>query len=242
MHDFPYQIVLVHTHAMHRIPITLFIFYLGSLLSACAPPDAPTGAINALPETRPGNFLTTRAWQCDANGYVVTSQAKDSKSLWVFLPGQTTLVPPASDNTDGHFLDDRIDIKMTGLNANLRIDGKTDSCIENRPMSIREDAKLRGVDFWATGNEPPWRLEISAATLILKTGYEKIAHEFSTPTPVTNDADKTARYETSNAREHLTINIEGRRCSDSMSGEEFSTTVKLELDGIQLNGCGQALH
>jgi len=36
------------------------------------------------------------------------------------------------------------------------------NCRNNRAMAICVDAKLRGVDFRAVGNEPGWNLEISA--------------------------------------------------------------------------------
>jgi uncharacterized membrane protein len=227
---------------MHRISTTVLICYAGYLLSACTSSDNPAQTINALPETAPGNFLTTRAWQCDVNGYLVTSRAKDSAGLWVFLPEETLLLPPASADADTHYLDGRVEISFAGLNADLKIAGQTDRCSENRPMSIREDAKLRGVDYWATGNEPPWRLEISPTTLILTTGYEQRTHRFNTPVPLTDEATKITRYDTRNDREHLTIAIEGRQCSDSMSGAAFSTRVTLQLEGTRLSGCGQALH
>jgi uncharacterized membrane protein len=220
---------------MKHLPIILLWCVLLPIV-ACTPTD---DSVRVIPETQP---LTTRAWQCDTNSYVVTSHAKDSRGLWIFLPGQTTLLPPASDNSDMHFGKNHLNIKFNGMNAELNIDGQMDSCRENRPMSIREDAKLRGVDFWATGNEPPWRLEISAATLILKTGYENVAHEFATPEPTTESEARITRYETHNMNEHLLIRLEGRICNDSMSGEEFATSVTLVLDENELHGCGQALH
>lgn len=35
-------------------------------------------------------------------------------------------------------------------------------CKNNRAEAIWEDAKLRGVDFRAVGNEPGWHLELTA--------------------------------------------------------------------------------
>ena len=220
---------------MKHLPIILLSCAYLSIV-ACTPAD---DLVKVTPETQ---FITTHAWQCDTNGYVVTSHAKDSQGLWIFLPGQTALLRPAPDNSDMHFGNDQLNIKFIGVNAELTIDGQIDSCRENRPMSIREDAKLRGVDYWATGNEPPWRLEMSTTTLILKTGYEQVIHEFATPEPLTESEARITHYETHNMNEHLLIRIEGRICNDSMSGEEFSTTVTLVLDEAELHGCGQALH
>jgi uncharacterized membrane protein len=40
----------------------------------------------------------------------------------------------------------------------------------------------------------------------------------------------------------MVVMLEGRRCRDSMNGEEFDTAVKVVSDGKELRGCGRALH
>ena len=40
----------------------------------------------------------------------------------------------------------------------------------------------------------------------------------------------------------LVIVLEGQTCRDTMSGEEFETTVTVVLDGNKYRGCGRALH
>jgi uncharacterized membrane protein len=121
--------------------------------------------------------------------------------------------------------------------------------IENQPpLSIQEEAKLRGVDFLAVGQEPPWRLEISAELILLTTGYEQTRHEFPMQTPQSEPAAKVTRYQIKNTSadthqtSELSVVIEGKECSDSMSGLGYAATVTAVLDGQQLRGCGQALH
>ena len=40
----------------------------------------------------------------------------------------------------------------------------------------------------------------------------------------------------------LEIIIEGVRCIDSMSGEEFASKVTIKMANRTLTGCGRALH
>ena len=51
-------------------------------------------------------------------------------------------------------------------------------------MAIWEDAKLRGVDFRAVGNEPGWNLEISAdGEMVFIGNYGQTEYKFPTPEP-----------------------------------------------------------
>jgi uncharacterized membrane protein len=40
----------------------------------------------------------------------------------------------------------------------------------------------------------------------------------------------------------LAVELQGRRCHDSMSDESLETTVVVRLDGKPYPGCGQTLH
>ena len=184
-------------------------------------------------------FLDTRAWECDPLGYVVTSQKPDSDDLWVFLPGQTRRLNPISP---GQFAAQGLSAELSPPVAQIRVEDTTSQCRENRPASIQEDAKLRGVDYWGTGQEPPWRLEIGPELLLLKTGYENQRHEFATPEPVSDPQIRTTVYTAENGANRITVRIEGKPCSDSMSGQPFSSSVTVQLDDVTLRGCGRALH
>ena len=52
-------------------------------------------------------------------------------------------------------------------------------CKNNRAEAIWEDAKLRGVDFRAVGNEPGWHLELTAGEKVVFVGdYGTTRQEF----------------------------------------------------------------
>lgn len=188
----------------------------------------------------------TQAWDCPKTGYVVSSTANNRPGLWLFLPGSTLELARSADepNPDrsARYQNETINLTVTGTEAVLAQDGAKENCKLNRKMSIREDAKLRGIDFLATGNEPPWKLEISTKLIAIQTGYESARSEFPAANPRESGEETRTIYSTSNGSQSLEIEISGTPCLDSMSGEPFSATVVINLDGKRLRGCGAALH
>lgn len=192
-------------------------------------------------EFAPVSFpLPTQAWDCERTGYVVSSRAADQASLWLFLPGETTQLETTDARDD--FKSAATRFRMADSSADLILNGQTEACRENRRASLREDAKLRGVSFRATGNEPPWQLELGLATALLSTGYERDLSWYELPPPEENPAERMTRYEMDNGRSELELTLSGQPCTDSMSGEAFPTTVQLRIDGRTLRGCGEPLH
>ena len=100
-------------------------------------------------------------------------------------------------------------------------------------------AKLRGVAFRAIGQEPGWLLEIKNGEEILVVtnyGQERKVLPYVDP-----QEDKTARKTVFEVDANTSVLIEGKGCIDSMSGETFSVTVTVTLDGQVFKGCGRAL-
>ncbi len=100
-------------------------------------------------------------------------------------------------------------------------------------------AKLRGVAFRAIGQEPGWLLEITNGEQILVVtdyGQDRQSYPFVEPRE-----DKAARKTVFQVNDSTSVLIEGKPCSDSMSGESFQTTVTVTLNGKSLKGCGRAL-
>jgi uncharacterized membrane protein len=217
------------------------------LLINCASPRQGKNGADDLqqPPRAANNYLNTQAWQCETSGYVVTTQSRHNDGLWIFMATGTLLLETDAQRHGTRFIKDETAIEIDGMNAYLQIGGRMENCHENRPLSIQEEAKLRGVDFLGIGQEPPWRLEISADLIVLKTGYEQTSTEFAKTPPDIDQAARTTRYTTRNTAGNgmeLNIVIKGRECTDSMSGMNYSATVLVELNDKQLKGCGRALH
>ena len=100
-------------------------------------------------------------------------------------------------------------------------------------------AKLRGVAFRAIGQEPGWLLEIKNGEEILivtNYGQEKKSHPWVEP-----QEDKAARRTVFQVDAETSVLIEGKPCTDTMSGEKFEVTVTVTIGKQTLKGCGRAL-
>jgi len=105
--------------------------------------------------------------------------------------------------------------------------------------NVWHEAKLRGVAFRAIGQEPGWLLEIrNGEEILVVTNYGQNRNLFPYVDP---REDKAARKTVFEVDANTSILIEGKPCSDSMSGETFDTTVTVTLGGQVFKGCGRAL-
>lgn len=207
------------------------------LLNVCLLMAACSSMAN--PEINPPK---TQAWECEQTGYVVTTADRHSAGLWIFLPGNSLQLKPATGDPGQLYSSSGVSITIQGIEANLETASGTERCHEQRELSVQEAAKFRGVDFLGVGQEPPWRLEIGNGLLLLKTGYEQTRHEFPLPVAQTDQDAARTTYSASSNDQSITVIIDGRACSDSMSGLGYSATVTISFNNKTFKGCGRALH
>jgi membrane-bound inhibitor of C-type lysozyme len=168
----------------------------------------------------------------------------EGEKAWLFLPGRTVPLPQVPSGAGAKYSNGQITYWNKGEEA-LILFGEQDrySCRNNRQRAVWEHAKLNGVSFRAVGNEPGWHLEIyMGERIVLVTDYGESRLEFAVPEPETDPRARTTTYRIQDGEHDLTILIEGKPCQDTMSGEEFDSTVTVTLDGRTLLGCGRALH
>jgi len=100
-------------------------------------------------------------------------------------------------------------------------------------------AKLRGIAFRAIGQEPGWLLEITnGEEILIVTDYGKERKSLPYVEP---REDKATRKTVFQIDADTNVLIEGKPCTDSMSGESFEVTVTVTLGDGSLKGCGRAL-
>jgi uncharacterized membrane protein/membrane-bound inhibitor of C-type lysozyme len=133
---------------------------------------------------------------------------------------------------------------LHGQEAMLAVDGITyKACQRDAYASVWEHAKLDGVDFRATGNEPGWMLEIrNRHSLLLDYDYGESRIETKLAGPVEESTKQRTIFSANVDGQALTIEIYATECTDSMSGFEFESTVVVNIGGRILHGCGRALH
>ena len=96
------------------------------------------------------------------------------------------------------------------------------------------------VYFKATGNEPFWGLKIGKDKTVFTSlieGMESIS--FKSVEPIRAMDANVKMYKLNNGKTSATVTIQQFECQDSMSGEKSPYTVKVEINGKALNGCGK---
>ena len=108
---------------------------------------------------------------------------------------------------------------------------------------VAREQELAKNDVWHAaklrGQEPGWLLEITnGEEILLVTDYGQNRNAYPYVEP---QEDKTARRTLFQLDTETSVLLEGKPCSDSMSGEQFETTVTVKTATRTLSGCGRAL-
>jgi putative lipoprotein len=112
------------------------------------------------------------------------------------------------------------------------------------PESHACNEDLSGIKIRASGNEPFWRVDIREEEILLsELGSEDRRFSFA-PSSVQSDGPRHFRGAAESAAgaaagASIEIVIEERACRDSMSGAYFSFSVRVEVDGRELDGCAR---
>lgn len=215
------------------------------LLAACnpqqesPPDDAQTQDSQPVAMGRPGS---TYVYACNDKSRFTARI--EGETAWLFLATGTISLPHVPAASGAKYSDGATTFWSKGEEASLeRADQPRVQCENDRAEAIWEDAKLRGADFRGRGNEPGWHIEISNSYgIVFVTSYGSERYHFKTFEMTGDDAARKTIYEARHDGRKLTVVLEGGRCSDSMSDEQFETTVTVTFDGKQLAGCGRSLH
>ena len=137
---------------------------------------------------------------------------------------------------------DGVSVWTKGGEAMLEVAGRVTTCRENRRRSILEDARARGVEFRASGNEPGWVWELLADRMVFVGAYG--AERVTTPrsdAPIVTPPGGTLYSGVAEAH-RLTARVLPGPCVDTMTGDLSLSNVEVELDGKRYRGCGEALR
>jgi len=130
-----------------------------------------------------------------------------------------------------------------GDEAIVVIDGQTyRSCTRVARPSPWDDARRRGVVFRGIGQEPGWMLEVFPDHIQYVGDYGQQTLRFSRTSDSVDTSAGRFIYRGQTESHRMSAVIEKTPCTDVMSGESFSHTVTLRLDGKAFDGCGRVLE
>ena len=185
-------------------------------------------------------FSQTFVYECqNDNNFIL--ETRDNEA-WLLTKDISMSLPRVISASGEKYKKDNIVFYSHGYEAMLDTPSKKyRQCSNNRYKAVWEDAKLRGNNFRATGNEPGWYLEIAQGgkKTLLVTDYGAEKYELSLSKPYTSTNMRVTRYR---IQGFLDIKIEGKTCIDSMTGHRFSSRVTIKIDGKIYRGCGKSLH
>lgn len=217
-----------------------------ALLLACAATPTPPSA----PPVADERNITTAVFVCDAPDGTLTFTTKAlAGELAVWLPmafQRPYLVLQQTRAASGvRYAADGVVVWQHGDEAMLEMDSlRYSGCRRDPRASIWEHAKLEGVDFRGTGNEPGWVLEIRDKNRIdLRYNYGSSRIQAVADHVVDDQVARRTTYAViASEPPRLAIEITAESCSDDMSGEQFPASVVVRIGDRVLRGCGRPLH
>ena len=194
--------------------------------------------------TEPGRTFTFRCTPPDEAAFTFTvTFATDPGEAAITLPerfGGRSLVLPQTRAADGaRFEDDGVVFWNKGDEALLEVAGQTFQGCTETTLSARADK----VVFRAVGNEPGWSLELNQDGAV-RFVYNYGEQEVSAPTSSADKTEGSATYTATTEGHTLHVSVTETEpvCRDSTSGQVFTSTVTVTLDGETFQGCGNRLE
>jgi len=231
------------------MPYRYYLIFM-LLLTACSSGqgqrEQSAGIADFQPDERP--MATTLVYDC--NGFDVIARVGPSEiALW--LPGQYLILSRVRSASGTLYEEGDISFWSKGEDLMLTVGADVHQNCQLQPHRVPwEDARRRGVDFRATGNEPSWYLEIRSGRQLLFVsdfGLQRLL----VPDPGPQVVGNTRAYESISGSQTLRVEIIEETCVDTMSGERFPEQVTITQgqsaqgspvqSNINYQGCGQSL-
>lgn len=217
--------------------------FLAGLLSlgACASGEvsqsaAPNGAEPFLPDPRP--MGSTLVYEC--LGYEFIARIGPGE-MAVWLEDRYLILSQARSASGVKYAEGDVIFWTKGDEATLFLGAQRHTECQLAPgRAPWEDARRRGIDFRAVGNEPGWHLEIRDGGQMLYIGDYGM-NRVMTPDPGAEEVASGRIYHAVTEANELIVEIVDEACTDTMKGDSFPAQVNVTINGKTLRGCGMAL-
>jgi uncharacterized membrane protein len=173
----------------------------------------------------------------DQTSYTVRTTDDEA---WVFRPEGTLRLPVAPSEHGTAYTDRDFELRIAGQEAKFgKTGGELRSCRNDPRRAVWEQAKLDGADFRAIGHEPAWELRIlEQSRIVLVADYGASHVEGPLPEPEVEPEAGITRWHA----DDLVVEVMRQTCTDTMTGEQFSSQVMVHWRERTLRGCGRPLH
>lgn len=217
-------------------------------LTACqraAEPTTTEPAPTALPDAAlPEGVLHAYVWECDGDLTLDVRNLFREDAVTIALHEGERKLPLVGSASGARYADETITFWTKGNEATFeRMGTPPVNCREVRARSLLADARVRGVAYRGTGNEPGWMVEIGPSTrLLFVTNYGEERHEFGDLSTRDGDSTGVTIFMARHGDVEIKVTVAREACIDDMSGAEFDHRMVVEFGGQSLRGCAAAVQ
>jgi len=217
----------------------LSILYLFTLLAACAGSAVGGDSSDEASGAYSGPVAKTLVYECTGLEFIAR---RGPGEMAVWMEDRYVVLSRVRSASGEKYQEGDIFIWAKGDEILVEVGTRryTD-CRLNPARAPWEDARRRGVDFRAVGNEPGWHLELRADQhLLFISDYGATRVLLKNPTRTIQGGQ--VRYHARSPGDELTLVISDIPCTDTMQGGQYPATVEVEHNGKFYQGCGMALE
>ncbi len=180
----------------------------------------------------------TLVYECSGIEFVARTMS-DEMAVW--FEGRHLILKRVPSASGEKYESDDVVFWSKGDEAFVELDNQLFEGCELAPKRVPwEDARRRGVDFRAVGNEPGWSVEIRHDSHILFVGQYGNERVLMTE-PVSSTEGEVSIYSASNGLNEMKVEIVDEPCTDTMAGDNFASQVTVTYAGKTYQGCGATL-
>jgi putative lipoprotein len=204
--------------------------------------NAPPADTSATRTPAPDEPLQAYVWNCDDGQTIRMRNLLRENAITIEMHEGGRKLPQAVSASGVRYTDGSLTFWTKGDTALFERQGSAPvNCRQDRFESLLADARVRGVTFRGTGNEPGWTVEIGPGSrLEFVTNYGQERHAFETATESIEGGTRV--YSAAEGEQSIKVTVSAEACTDDMSGWSFDRRMVVEFGGRAYRGCATALR
>jgi|APFre7841882724_1041349.scaffolds.fasta_scaffold03712_3 membrane-bound inhibitor of C-type lysozyme/uncharacterized membrane protein len=206
--------------------------------------ETPPAPATLTGDNPPQGVLHAYVWECDGGLTLNVRNLFRENAVTIGLHEGERKLPLVVSASGAKYADETLTFWTKGNEAIFERKGTPPvNCRELRAKSLLADARVRGVVYRGTGNEPGWIVEVGPATrLLFVTNFGEERHEFGDFSTRGADSIGVTVFMARRGDEEIKVTVAREACIDNMSGQEFDHRMVVEFAGQSLRGCAAAVQ